>query len=326
MTTRLIITALLLALAAPLSAEADQARKLFQIGLLGPGTPKQAEPFVALFKQRMREHGWIEDEHFVLIQRWAAGKHDRIPDLAADLVRSNATVIVAWSTPAIIATKRATSTIPIVMGSSADAVGLGLVASLSRPGGNVTGGTVSLTELTMKQVEVVRELMPGMSRLGVLYDPTNPADQVGFRGIPAATKLLGLQTEPLEARNLPEIESAFAGLRKKGVEALLVLSGGVNFVHRERIFELAATSRLPAIYPSLDYAKEGGLISYGGSIVASTRVAADYVDKILRGRAPADLPVEQPKTFELTINLKTAKALGLTIPPSLLLRADQVIE
>jgi putative ABC transport system substrate-binding protein len=274
----------------------------------------------------MREHGWIEGQHFALHQAWAAGKPDRFPDLAAEIVRSNATVIVAWSTPAVVAAKQATNTVPIVMASSGDAVGAGLVASLSRPGGNVTGVSLLTSELTRKHAELLRKVLPRISRIGVLFDPTSAADTLALREIQATARSLGLWDEGREARSRADIESALSELRKKGVDALVILAGGVNWVNRRRIVELALIHRLPVIYTTSEFAKEGGLISYGVSLLELTRLAADYVDKILRGSRPADLPVEQPRKFELIINLKTAKALGLTISPTLLLRADLVIE
>ena len=326
MDRRTFVTGLGTILAAPLTAEAQQARKVWRIGLIGPATPKQAEPFVAVFRQRMRELGWVEGENYTIDQRWAAGQHERFPDLATELARSNAMVIVAWSTPAIMAAKQATRTIPIVMASSTDAVESGFVASLARPGGNITGVSLLTSELSRKYVELLRELIPGISRIGVLYDPTNASDLLQLRELQATARFFGLQMDSLVARNLAEIESAFAGLRKTSVAALVVLGGGVNFAHRKRLFELVSANRLGAIYSGSDYTKDGGLMSYGVSLLEFTRVAADYVDKILRGRTPADLPIQQPTKFELVINLKTAKALGLTIPPALLLRADQVIE
>jgi putative ABC transport system substrate-binding protein len=212
------------------------------------------------------------------------------------------------------------------MASSGDTVGAGLVASLSRPGGNVTGVSLLTSELTRKHAELLRKVLPRISRIGVLFDPTSAADTLALREIQATARSLGLWDEGREARSRADIESALSELRKKGVDALVILAGGVNWVNRRRIVELALIHRLPVIYTTSEFAKEGGLISYGVSLLELTRLAADYVDKILRGSRPADLPVEQPRKFELIINLKTAKALGLTISPTLLLRADLVIE
>jgi len=313
-------------LSAPLAAEAQQAGKMYRIGLLGPVRAEQAEPYIAVFRHRMREHGWIEGKHFALEIRMAEGKPERLPDLAGELVRSKVAVIVAWSTPAITAAKNASATIPIVMASGADPVGAGLVTSLSRPGGSITGVSQLEGEVSRKYLQLVREVVPRLSRIGVLIDPSNRGDLITLGAIRATSKTMGLKAEAVGARNLAEIDSAFVSLKNHRVEAVIVSSSGVNYVNRKRIVELVAKSRLPALYGVADFAKDGGLMSYGADLLDLTRKAVDYVDKILKGAKPSDLPVEQPTKFELVINLKTAKALGLTIPQSLLIGADEVIE
>jgi len=274
----------------------------------------------------MREHGWIEGKHFAVDERWAAGRIDRFPEFAVELVRSGAAAIIAWSTPAVLAAKRATDTIPIVMASSGDAVRAGLVASLSRPGGNVTGVSTLGSEFVSKHTELLRELLPGVSSIGVLFDPTSAADVLALRAVSSSGNSLRIRIESFETRSATEIESVFINLRVKPVGALVVLAGGANWVNRKRIFELAASSRTPAIYSTSEFTRDGGLMSYGVDFLDLTRQATDYVNRILRGASPADLPVEQPTKFQLLINAKTAKALGLTIPQSLLPRADQIIE
>ena len=225
-----------------------------------------------------------------------------------------------------MAAKRATTTIPIVMASSGDAVGAGLVASLSRPGGNVTGVSWLQSELIQKHAELLREVLPRMSRIGVLFDPANAADVLGQRAVQTSATSLGLQSESFAVQRPADIERAFVSARQKQVDAVVVLSGGVTWVNRARILELAARGGVAASYTTTEFSRDGGLMSYGVDLLDLTRRAADYVDKILHGRTPAELPIEQPTKFQLVINLKAAKALGLTIPSSLLLRADQVIE
>jgi putative ABC transport system substrate-binding protein len=323
---RAFIAGTLVVFARPLTAPAQGPTTVLRIGLLGPASPEDAQPFVAVFLQRMREHDWIQGANIVLDGRWAGGKVERMPELAQDLVRSKVVVIVAWTTPGAKAAKRATSTIPIVMVGSGDAVGTGLVASLSRPGGNVTGVSFLQSETIQKHAELLREVFPRISRIGVLFDPTSASDVLARRAIHASAANLGLLDESFPAESSGDIAAAFVAIRQKRVEALVVLAGGVNWVNRRRIFELAATGRVAAIYQHGNLTREGGLMSYGVDLFDLTRQAADYVDKILRGKTPAELPVEQPTKFELVINLKTARALDITIPPSLLARADEVIE
>jgi putative tryptophan/tyrosine transport system substrate-binding protein len=323
---RFLLTSLAGALATPIGGVAQQQGKVYKIGLLGPLLVEQAEPYFAVFRQRMREHGWVEGQHFTLEIRMAEGRLERFPDLANDLVRSNVAVIVAWTTLGVRAAKLATTTTPIVIAGAGDAVGAGLVASLARPGANVTGVSWLQPELSRKYLELLRELLPGASHIGVLFDPTGVVERLSLDSIEETASILGLRVKEAPARNLAEIEAAFVTLQTHRVAAVIVVATPVFYVNQKRIFELAAKSHLPALYASSELVRAGGLMSYGVDFIDLTRYAADYVVKILRGAKPADLPVQQPTKFEVAVNLKTARALGLTIPPSLLARADQVIE
>jgi len=313
--------------AAPLAAEAQQAGKVPRIGWLGGPTRESAEPFVQAFQRGLKDLGWVEGQNIVIEWRFAGGRAERLPDLAAELVRLQPDVIVAPSTPTALAAKNATKTIPIVTVAGSDPVGLGLVASLARPGGNITGLTSYVTrEIAGKQLEVLKATVPKVSRVAVLWNPATPGQALWLRDTEVASLALGVQLLPLEARSLNDFDSAFAAMTTKRAGALLVL-GDVMFVtHRIRLADLAAKSRLPTMSTHREYVEAGGLMSYGPINSELFRRAATYVDKILKGAKPADLPVEQPTKFELVINLKTAKALGLTIPSSVRVRADQVIE
>jgi ABC-type uncharacterized transport system substrate-binding protein len=315
-------------LTAPLAAGAQQAGKVLRIGFLGGRTPSDMSPFLDAFRQGLRELGWVEGQNIVIDYRFAEGRFDRLPDLAAELVRLKVDIIVAQPVPAAVAAKNATGTIPIVMISgSADPVGLGLIASLARPGGNVTGSSYSAgPEIGGKQLELLKETVPKLRRVAILSNPANPSHALAIREVRDAAPSLGVQLQLLEARGPNEFDGAFAAMAKERVGALLVMSDGIFNLHRTRLADLAARSRLPAAYGTRENVEAGGLMSYGPSLRDFYRRAATYVDKILKGATPGDLPVEQPTKFELVINLKTAKALGLTIPPSLLQRADQVIE
>ncbi len=317
-------------LAAPLAAEAQQARKVPRIGFLGTRTPSDTSSAFDAFRQGLRELGWVEGQNIVIEYRWAEGRYERLPTLAAELVRLKVDIIVAVTTPGIQAAKNATETIPIVMISgSADPVGLGLIASLARPGGNVTGLSYSVgREIFGKGLELLKETVPKVRRVAILSNPSNPASPVQpliIREVYVAARSLGVQLL-LEARGPNGFDGAFAAMAKERVGALLVVADSIFILHRTRLADLAAKSRLPAMYGFREHVEAGGLMSYGANLADLYRRAATYVDKILKGAKPADLPVEQPTKFELVINLKTAKALGLTIPQSLLGRADEVIE
>jgi putative ABC transport system substrate-binding protein len=314
-------------LAAPIAGDAQEAGKIPRVGFLGPRTRADARPFSDAFLRGLRDLGWVDGKNIAIEYRFAEGRLDRLPDLAAELVRLKVDVILAGSTPPAMAAKNATRTIPIVMAVSADPVGIGLVASLARPGGNITGLSfdVDLTVIT-KELELLKEAVPRVRRVAVLSNPANQGNARAIRNVKVTAQSLGVQLQFLEARGPEEFEGAFAAIAREGAGALLVVPDSVLGLHRVRLLDFAARRRLPAMYGLREYTEAGGLMSYAVDVRDSFRRAATYVDKILKGAKPGDLPIEQPTQFELVINLKTAKALGLTIPPSLLQRADQVIE
>ena len=332
---RFLLTSFAGALAAPLAAEAQQAGKVYRIGYLSPSSPsdpeRQASPFgergLAAFRQGLRELGYVEGKNIAIEKRWAEGKFERLPDLAAELVRLKLDIIVSVVTQASLAAKNATRTIPIVMVAPGDPLGSGLVANLARPGGNVTGPSSMYSDLVVKQLEVLKEIVPGLSRVAVLRNPANAGWQAQMlKATEVAATALRLQVQLVEARGPDELEGAFAGMARERASALLVAVDVIFALHARRIADLATKRHLPAMYGSSEHVEAGGLISYAPDIPDVFRRAATYVDKILKGAKPSDMPVEQPTKLLLVINVKTAKALGLTIPPSLLLRADQVIE
>jgi ABC-type uncharacterized transport system substrate-binding protein len=313
-------------LAAPLAAEA-QSQRVFRVGYLGGSPPSPAQPPLNGFVRGLRELGWVEGQNIVIEYRFAEGRYDRLPELAAELVRLKVDIIVTVATPAAVAAKNATATIPIVGISLGDPVGIGLIASLARPGGNVTGLSYSVdVALVRKQLELLKEIVPKVRRVAILSNPANPFHAFATRDVKGAARSLEVQLQLLEARGPTEFDGAFAAMAKERVGALVIVPDQMFQLHGTRLADLVARSRLPAAYGVREYVEAGGLISYGASLPDLWRRAATYVDKILKGAKPADLPVEQPTKFELVINLKTAKALGLTIPQSLLQRADQVIE
>ena len=314
-------------LAAPLAAQAQPAGKVYRIGYLAGGTSTSAPHLLEAFRQGLRERGWVEGQNIVIDYRFAEGRLDRLPDLAAELVRLKVDIIVATPTPSAAAAKNATGTIPIVMIGAGDPVGQGLIASLARPGGNVTGLSYGVgQEIFGKQLALLKEAVPKVGRVAVLWNPAVPTLAPAIREVKVAARSLGVQLQLLEARGPHDFDGAFAAMVKERVQALLVLVDPMFSFHRTRLADLAAKSRLPAVYTNRLPVEAGGLMSYGPSFPDLWRGAATFVDKILKDAKPADLPVEEPTKFELVINLKTAKALGLTIPPSLLQRADQVIE
>ena len=314
-------------LAAPVAAEAQSGGKPTRIGLLDIIAPSPSrESQWDAFRQRLRELGYREGEQVAFDFRSAHGRPDNLPGLADELTRLRVDVIVAASTPAAVAAKSATTTIPIVMTNTGDPVGTGLVASLAHPGGNLTGLTTLSAELSAKRLELLREIVPAASRVGVLWDDTNPAFASAVRDTQAAAPSFGLQVFVFTARRPDEIDHAFAAMGKQRIRALIVVPGPVFLPERRRLVEAAARHRVPAAYAQREYVDAGGLMAYGANLSDLFARAASLVAKILKGAKPADLPIEQPTKFELVINLKTAKALGLTIPPSLLQRADQVIE
>ena len=313
-------------LGAPLIGEAQQAGKVHRIGYLGTRT--LSDFGVEAFRQGLRELGWVEGQNIVVDYRFAEGRLDRLPGLAAELVRLKVDIILAQSTPGATAAKKATGTIPIVMVPVGDPVGLGLVASLARPGGNVTGVSYSVggLEIIGKQLELLKETVPTIRRVAILLNPANPTQPVAIRDVNVAAGSLSVQLQFLEARESHEFDSAFASMGRERMGALVVIADTMFVLHRKRLAELAARSRLPTAYGWREHVEAGGLMSYGASLSDLFRRSATFVDRILKGAKPGDLPVEQPTKFELVINLKTAKALGLTIPPSILARTDQIIQ
>src|SRR5271166_3902305 len=308
----------------PLAASAQHAGKLPTIGYLGSGTPATQGQWTAAFVQRLRDLGWIEGRTVAIEFRWAEGRNERYSAIAAEFVRRKVDVIVAIGT-AVVAAKEATSVIPIVFPVAADPVGSGLVASLARPGGNVTGLSVQFTDLAGKRVELLREVVPDLRRLAIMANVGDPGAVLDMREVQATASTLGLDVVTLEIRRAEDIAPAFETLKDR-VDALYVCGDALVNTNRIRINTLAVGARLPTMHGFREYVQAGGLMSYGPNFPDLFRRAAEYVDKILRGAKPSELPVEQPTKFELVVNLTTAKALGLTIPESFLLRADEVIE
>jgi putative ABC transport system substrate-binding protein len=309
------------------TAAAQPREKAPRVGSLHVGSHSDPIPqrYLDAFRQGLRELGYVEGQNIAIESRWAEGKHDRLPALAADLVRSKVDVILTLSSVATQAAQRATRTIPIVMSLVNDPVGSGLVASLARPGGNVTGVTIMAADLAGKQFQLLKEVVPKVSLVALLTNPDNPASAAFLREAEAAARPFGVRLQTLEARNRQEIDSAFAAMTRERAGALLILPDAIFLLQRRQIAELAVEKRLPSIYLP-EYAEAGGLMAYNADRLDQLRRAAIFVDKILKGAKPANLPVEQPAKFELAINLRTAKAIGLTIPPSLLQRADQIID
>ena len=321
----LILALALGILSPPLAADAQQRGKIYRVGFLAGRAPiPSAEE---AFRRGLRELGWVENQNIAIEYRWAEGKLDRLPDMAAELVRLKVDLIVAVATPSILAAKHASTAIPIVMVGVGDPVGIGIVASLARPGGNVTGVShlVGL-EILGKRLELLKEAVPNAARVAVLWNPTNPLEVVAFRQGQVPARALGVTLQSIEVRELKDFENAFAAVTRERAGALLVFEGPLANTYRRQIVDLAAKHRLPAMYGFREFVDEGGLMSYGTHLPDLYRRTAVYVDKILKGARPADLPVEQPTRFELVVNLKTAKALGLTIPQSVLIRADHVIQ
>ncbi|HME94531.1 MAG TPA: ABC transporter substrate-binding protein [Methylomirabilota bacterium] len=315
-------------LAAPLAAEAQPVGRIRRVGVVSPfASAFGAGPSFEAFRQTLRELGYVEGRNVAFAYRWAEGRYDRLSGLTADLVRQRVDVLFAsWSTPAALASKKATTTIPIVFAGVGDAVGVGLVQSLARPGGNVTGSTFITEETIGKQLELLKQVVPRIVHVGVVVNPANPVYGPILTASQAPARALGLQLIPVNVQSGEEFEGAVRAARDAHVEGLVVLRDLVVIANQERLLALAATNGLPVMYGMQEFVAAGGLMSYGPNLVEMYRRAAYLVDKILRGAKPADLPVEQATKFDLVINLKTAKAFGLTIPPSLLQRADQVIE
>jgi putative ABC transport system substrate-binding protein len=324
---RFLLTSLAGALAAPLAAGAQQAGKVSLIGYLAADLAANTHRLDA-FRQGLRDLGYVEGQNIVIESRSAEGDLARLAALAAELVRLKVDVLVGDSTPPALAAKHATRTIPIVLAAAADAMGSGLVASLARPGGNITGLSFLGPETVAKCLQLLKELVPGITRAAVLSHPGNPSEatrKIILKETEVAARALALRLQFFEARGPDDFERVFSEMTRARAGGLAVLTSIMFFSERERLVEFAAKYRLPAVYPWREPVDTGGLLAYGPNLPDLSRRAAGYVDRILKGAKPADMPVEQPIKFELVINLKTAKALGLTIPPSLLARADQVI-
>jgi putative ABC transport system substrate-binding protein len=315
----------LLAVAGRAAAQAPRTPR--RIGYLDQGSAARSKPYVAALREGLRRLGWIEGDNLQIEFRFADGKTARLPALAADLVRAPVELIVTWSTPAALAAKHATATIPIVIGFAADPVGSGIVPSLARPGGNITGWTHVGLELRAKYLELLKEAVPQATRFGVLWNPSNQVHKPSLQVLDAAAHRLDVALELAGVDNPDALEPAFSTLVARQAQALIVFPDGMFIAQMPRILALAQRYRLPALYGVREYAEAGGLMFYGADLAAMQRdIGAAFVDKILRGEKPRDLPLEQPTRFELVINLGTARALALTIPQSLLLRADDVIE
>ena len=320
-----MVTLLLSLLAALLAAEAQQPKHVPRLGFLSAGSAERDQSRLVGLQQGLVALGYVEGTNILIERRYAAGQFARLPDLAADLLHLQVDVLIAGDTPAAQAAKEATRTLPIVMASVADPVGIGLVASLARPGGNITGLSDFNAGVIAKRLELLKDVVPAASHIAVLLNPANPTNPLQWYLTQAAAPALRVTLFAWEATGPDDIERAFAAMRQEPPGALLVFGDPMLGAHRQQIVALAGKNRLPAIYSNREPVVVGGLMSYGTSITDLYRRVATYVDKILKGAKPADLPVEQPMKFELVLNLKTAQALGLTIPPAILFQADEVI-
>jgi putative ABC transport system substrate-binding protein len=310
----------------PFAAHAQQSRKVPRIGVLLPGTPASFSLRTKAFLEGLRDLGYLEGQTIEIEWKWGQDRVEGLPELAAELVRRNVEVIVTGGTPAAKALKGATGTIPIVMAIIGDPVAAGLVDSLARPGGNATGFSIVAPDLSGKRLELLREIVPNVSPVAVMLNTRNPQSQFELKETQTAARALGLRLHPIQVSPDDTLEQAFAAMSNASARTLIILTDPIFFSQRKSIVDLAARHRLPAMYFFQEFAKEGGLVSYGPSDLDLYRRSATYVDRILKGAKAGKLPVEQPTKFELVINLKTAKAIGLDIPPMLLARADEVIE
>lgn len=299
---------------------------MVKVGHLESGVPSSSPHLLAAFRDRLRELGYVEGQNLLIVSRYAEGREERLPQFAAELVTGEVDVIFAIGPPQALAAASATATIPIVFVGGGDPVQLGLVRSLAHPGGNVTGLTFETVELVAKRIELLKEVVPAAGRIGVVWNPNNTVNKLELNEALTAVAKLGLNLLPVEIRTPDDIEEAFVTLTKQGADAVLVTSSPITFPNRVRIAEAAAKAHLPAMTALREYAVAGGLMSYGPSYADHCRRAAVYVDEILHGAKPAELPVQQPGIFELVVNFKAAKALDLTVPGSVIARADEVIE
>ena len=321
------LAAIALFLSVTFTVSAQSPGKVYRIGYIQTATPEEQAHLTRAFEEGMRELGYVEGQNVVFERRFAFGKQERLPDLAAELVNANVDVIVTGANPVIAAVKRATSTIPVVMGGSRDPVGSGFVASLAKPGGNITGFTSDPSpEFQSKRLELLKEAVPRVTRIALLSNPSSPSSETYRKTIEAPIKKLGMTLQVVNVRGRDEFESAFTAIMREQADAILVDADPLFFTARSQIVQLATKHRLPGVYQAREFVEIGGLMSYGDNVAQRFRRAAVYVDKILKGAKPAELPVEQSTKFEFVINSKTAKALGLTIPQSLLLRTDELIQ
>ena len=321
-----LITAVFLLVVAPGAVEPQEPTRVWHIGFLGAGSYSSGDPRVEALRQGLRELGYAEGRNLAFEFRWARGNADRLSTLAAELAKLKVDAIVTQGTQATNAARRAVTTVPIVFAVAGDPVGTGLVTSLARPGGNVTGLTDIAPEIAGKRLELLREAVPGITRIAVLWNPANPSAAPQMKDTGTVARSLGLRVLSLELRDVSQLEGAFATAAQDQARAVIVLSDGALYGRRVQIAELAAKHRLPCVAWTPEFADSGCLLAYGANVVEMHRRAATFVDKVLKGASPGGLPVEQPTKFELVVNLKTAKALGLTIPPTVLARADRIIE
>jgi putative tryptophan/tyrosine transport system substrate-binding protein len=326
MKRREFITLLGGAAALPIAARAQQTGKLPSLGFLTAGTPGAGSPGLPALIEGLRQLDWIENKTIVIEYRYAENRNDRLPELAAELVRLNVDVIVAAGTLAPLAAKQATTTIPIVMTSAGDPLENGLVVSLAQPGGNVTGFSLMMSDVGGKRLELLKELVPGLSRVAVLWNSTNPYPTIVLKETRDAARTLGIEVQSLEVKGPADFATVFRLAKQNRPDAIFTIDDPLIISQLKQILDFAAANRLPAIYSIREFAAAGGLMAYGASIPDLYHRAATYVDKILRGAKPGEIPVEQPTKFDLVINLNTAKALGLTVPQTLLIAADEVIE
>jgi putative ABC transport system substrate-binding protein len=321
----LLVTLALGLLVAPRASDAQPPGQTRRVGILTAVTAPTLEPLQELLRQGLRERGYVEGQHIVLESRSVEGHYERLPALAAEMVARPVDVLVTWGTPATVAAKQATSTVPIIFFTVGDPVGSGIVASLARPGGNVTGVSNLTAELSAKQLELLKEMMPGLRQIAVLRNPRNPVSALQLQWTELAAQSLGVPLRVVDVHDPSEFEAAFLSMTRERAGALIVLADTMFLSQRSQIADLAIKHRLPAMFNLRESAEAGGLIAYGPRLADQWRRVAEFVDKILKGAKPGDLPVERPMTFEFVINLKTAEALGLTIPPTLLFQADEVI-
>jgi putative ABC transport system substrate-binding protein len=321
----LAVVLVFLLLAAPLAGGAQQAGKVYRMGWISGLSPSSAPHLSAAMIQALRDLGWVEGRNLIIDYGYAEGRFDRLPALVAGLLRAKPDVILAQGDQPIKAAKEATTTVPIVM-IACDAVAAGLIASLARPGGNITGVTCISREIAAKRIELLRQSLPRLGRVAVLYNPADPGKAIEWSETEAAGRALGLRVTAVPIRAPQEFQGVFAAITQERADALIILGDPFTILYARELIALAAKHRLPTMSAYREFVTSGGLMSFGPDLVQMRRTAAVYIDKVLRGARPADLPVEQPTKFELVVNLKAAKALGLTIPNSLLLRADQVSE